>query len=332
MDIDSPADLTFLHSMGYRQPGAVDIPLVEREQPPEDLDDTGSRGRPSADRKRSASLVVGVFSASLAFFLWGITVPSPWVDEAATWQAVRRSWPQLLHLYSGADAPLVPYYALLKVWTVFGYGFGVLRTLSALAAAGAVALLAFWVFRRGGMSLALIAAAMLVGMSGFARYAQEPRPYAILQLLSCLAWLVWDRWRRLRTPAAGVLLAGVVALLGLTQLFGLLLLPALVLADLTAGDRSGRSRWRDALTTSLWGALGVLVISVPVAVAIKNGSGPSVVYAVTPVTILSTAKSAFTVGVPGGMVLVVVLALAGVGAMMVRRPRPRGARGKCCAA
>ena len=84
----------------------------------------------------------------------------------------------------------------------FGTGIGLLRTLSAVAAAVTVVALAALLRRWDGPVVAVIAAVLLAGMSGFDRYAQELRPYAFLAMTSCLSWMAWDWWCRTRRPLA----------------------------------------------------------------------------------------------------------------------------------
>ena len=55
--------------------------------------------------------------AALALLVWGLGRPALWLDESASVVATQRSWPDLWVMLGGSDAPLVPYYALLKVST-----------------------------------------------------------------------------------------------------------------------------------------------------------------------------------------------------------------------
>lgn len=46
--------------------------------------------------------------------VWGLGRPAVWLDEAASAIAVQRSWSQLWLMRKGTDAPLVPFYVVLK--------------------------------------------------------------------------------------------------------------------------------------------------------------------------------------------------------------------------
>ncbi len=270
-----------------------------------------------------------MFATSLAVFGWGLTAASPWIDEAATWLAVHRSWSGLLALLGGADAPVVPYYALVKAASVAPPGFTALRLWSALAAAGTVTALACLLTRLAGYRVALAASALLVGMAGFDRYAQEARPYSLFTFVAALSWLGWDRWTRRRTPATAALFAGSVTVAVLTHPFGVFLLPAQLVAELALD--SSRSGWegtwwaraRRLLPTALWGCLGVLLAAYHLGLAVANGTGGAFDAPVTPGRLWATAK--VSVASDGGTDLTVgALCLLGVvGALTVTRPRWR---------
>ena len=81
---------------------------------------TGVDVAPDADATmtRRVRLGAALASAVVATLVSTIDIgrPAPWIDEAATLLAVRRPWSGLFALVQGADAPLVPYYAVLKLW------------------------------------------------------------------------------------------------------------------------------------------------------------------------------------------------------------------------
>lgn len=273
----------------------------------------------------------------------------------------------------GSDAPLVPYYAVAKVWAGVGAQVTGLRLLSAWAAAAAVSCLALLLARWSGWGTAFTAAGLLTGLAGFDRFAQEARPYALLALLVCASWLAWDCWRISRSTRAGAAFALLTAAVVMTHLFGLLMLPAQILADRadpaglrsdppTAGVASSdtepeaghrpaareqastrwpflpraRSRvlawldrgwpgWRGARGTVAWGLLGVLVANVEVGVAVVNGSGPSANIPVTASDLWQNTVISLTALRDAQAAAVWILALAGMGAAMVSRPRWRRA-------
>ena len=72
--------------------------------------DRGWSGRAAS----SHGLALGVAAATLIMMIWGLGRPALWLDESASVIATQRSWAGLWVLLGGTDAPLVPYYALLK--------------------------------------------------------------------------------------------------------------------------------------------------------------------------------------------------------------------------
>lgn len=145
-------------------------------------------------------------------------------DEAATWEASQRSVGELFQLAGNIDAVLLPYYLFMHYWVMaFGDSETMLRAPSILAmtaGVGATAVLARQLFSR---RVGLLAGLLLAAMPSVTRYGQEARPYGIALLLATTATLLllWS-WRKpswRRWTVYGV----AVALLGLFQLMGLLL-------------------------------------------------------------------------------------------------------------
>lgn len=201
---------------------------------------------------------LGLFVLALGWFCWRIEVPIAWTDEGVTDVVVRRTWADLLLLRFGGDAPLVPYYLLVKGWLalvagVAGPGSEIVRIrgLSALAAAGSVPLLYGWVSRHTSRALGVLAAVVFVALPGVSRYAQEARPYAVLLFASALSWWSADqlisRWGR-STRAGRVWRWAwqVLTLLSVVfvHLFGGLQWAAQVLAHWVRGGPGWRRRWR----------------------------------------------------------------------------------------
>ncbi len=215
---------------------------------------------PHGVRRRllAATVPLGLFVLALGWFCWRIEVPIAWTDEGVTDVVVRRTWADLLLLRFGGDAPLVPYYLLVKGWLalvagVAGPGSEIVRIrgLSALAAAGSVPLLYGWVSRHTSQALGVLAAVVFVALPGVNRYAQEARPYAVLLFASALSWWSADqlifRWGR-STRAGRVWWWGwqVLTLLSVVvvHLFGGLQWAAQVLAHWVGGGPGWRRRWR----------------------------------------------------------------------------------------
>lgn len=230
-------------------------------------------------------LVVAV--AGLLFGLFGISVPAPSPDESATVMAVWRSWPDLFALWAGADAPLMPYYVLAKVWAAI---FGWLPTLVAIRALSAVAMtlaavcLYQFVIRHAGILTGVMAAALFTGFPGISRFAQEARPTALLMAATGFAWLMWQSWSRpdglprgrewlMAAGRAGGYFFGLAAS-ALMSLFGFLQWPAQVLADLTGTAAGWRPRFRRAVQSVVVMVAALLVTGLATVPAALRGTGP----------------------------------------------------------
>ncbi len=247
---------------------------------------------PSADlggvarRSYHVGLVL-LFLGVLALALIGIGVPLPWMDESATMLALRRSWQGIFELLGGADAPLVPYYLVAKAWiSVLGWlpPLVAVRGLSAVAAAGTVAVLYALTARRAGLAPAVLAAGFLVAMPGFMRYAQEARPYALLGLFTAASWLAWDAWHQglvrnvaSRRPPIPVAYLGTLIGGPLMQLFAFLQWPAQLVADLTSPGLDRRDRLRRAFGSGLVMAVAAVLVAIPAWLAATNGTGTRLV-------------------------------------------------------
>ncbi len=148
-------------------------------------------------------------------------------DEPATWEASRRSIRELFALAGNIDGVLLPYYLFMHYWVaVFGDSEMALRAPSILAMIAAVGVATLLARRLFSPRVALVSGLLLAVVPAVSRYGQEARPYGIALLLSVLATLLLFRalerptWFRFGCYGCSV------ALLGLFQLLGLLLLVA----------------------------------------------------------------------------------------------------------
>ena len=159
----------------------------------------------------SRALALGVAAATLTMMVWGLGRPALWLDESASVIATQRTWAGLWVLLSGTDAPLVPYYALLKAAcsaatsiapssaaspeVLYRWPSVVVTVLSAWA-------LTLWLARRCPPELAIGTGVLLLATGSFSRYAQEARPYVFVlggsRGARTILWtrLVRDRRRR----------------------------------------------------------------------------------------------------------------------------------------
>jgi mannosyltransferase len=179
---------------------------------------------------------------------WSLGTPALWADELATWGAVRLGWGELFRLLGHVDAVVGPYYAVEKAWTALaGTSPVALRLPSALAMAGAAALVAVLAARVAGQRIGLVAGLVFVVVPATSRFAQEARPYAFVVLFAILATLLLLRFLDRPGAGTGAGYAASVALLGAFHLIGLLLLLAHAVA--------ARHRLR---AWAVWTGIGVL--------------------------------------------------------------------------
>jgi mannosyltransferase len=176
---------------------------------------------------------------ALAASLWGITTPSFWRDEAATIAAVGRPFGDLIAMLGNVDAVHSVYYILMwPLVHVFGPSELVLRLPSALAMSGAAAAVAAIGRRLVSPGVGLASGLLFAALPVVSRYGQEGRSYAIVMLVAVIASYMlvrvlqaepggtegssgWREWQRRRWLMA---YSGSLALLGIVNIFGLLLI------------------------------------------------------------------------------------------------------------
>ncbi len=186
-----------------------------------------------------------------------ITWPALWGDELATWGMAGVSWGDLWAVVQNFDAAIGPYYALMHLVTgPFGDSELVLRLPSMLAMAGAAGLVGALGTRLASPRVGLTAGLIFAVLPSTSRYAHEARPYAIALFAAVLA--TWLLVRAIDRPGAArwVPYAGAVALLGLGQFVGLLLLAGHALVVLLMRPRAGWA-W---LVAAVVGSLPVLPV------------------------------------------------------------------------
>lgn len=138
-----------------------------------------------------------------------------WLDEAQTVGIARLPVPDLLRALRTDGSPPF-YYLLLHGWMrIFGSGDLAARSLSAVLAVGAVALIPYAGRLFGGKRTAAASALLLASAPFVHRYATEARMYTLVILLT-VGWIVLVRGA-LDQPDTGVL-AGVAVVTGLLLL------------------------------------------------------------------------------------------------------------------
>jgi len=160
-----------------------------------------------------AAVLLG--SAALAIRLWAISDKSIWLDEAQSWRYAKMSLPHMFDYTGAVDKTPPLYYTMLHFWIQpFGDSEGALRSLSALAGALTVVLLAAAAWRIQGALLAVIAAALLLMNSTNLYFSQEVRTYALTGFLAIAASIALGaclvRPSVLRAAGYGALLAALI--------------------------------------------------------------------------------------------------------------------------
>jgi mannosyltransferase len=197
---------------------------------------------------------------TLAVVTWQIQGPSYWRDEGATLSAVTRPAGDLLRMLGHADAVHGVYY--LMVWAVVRI-FGTAELVTRLPSAVAMAVTAIAVAgigrrlisRRAGLLAGLVFAAL----PEVSRYGQEARSYATVSALAAVASYLLVRVLNEAGPGTGespapggadgpgrpperrrwlIGYGAVVAVLGVVNIFGLVIIPAHGLTVLLASRRA----------------------------------------------------------------------------------------------
>jgi mannosyltransferase len=228
--------------------------------------------------------------------MWRVDRPALWIDESASVVATQRTWSHLWQLFGGAEAPLVPYYAMLKLirgtiaWlspAVAANSELAFRLPSIGAAVLAVWILTVWLARHSAVLALTTTTALLVG-GGFTRYGQEARPYAFALLAAVIATVTWAtmitdsrrRWIGLYAVSVTFL---VVAHLLAGSLVAAHLVAALITPQKTSPTAesaapettSGWAQRRSAVIRTLVGsAIGVAAVTPLALPAATQGTGP----------------------------------------------------------
>jgi mannosyltransferase len=162
--------------------------------------------------------------------LLGITVPSYWRDEAATLAAVKRPFGDMIRMLGSVDAVHGAYY--LIAWVVvriFGTGDLALRMPSAIAMAVAAGFVAALGRRIVSPQAGLAAGVLFAVVPDITLYGTDARSYAMVVAIAAVASYVLVRAlgaKHAHQRRWWIGYACSIAVLGILNIFGLLLLPA----------------------------------------------------------------------------------------------------------
>ena len=188
---------------------------------------------------RTAPLaLVLLLAAALGMFQAGEL--SLWRDEGFSVLLARTPWGEFGRVIVETQGNMALYYLLLKGWLLFGDGEAVIRSLSALAAVGAVAATYGFGARLFGRNVGLIAALLLAVNSFLVQYAQEARGYSLATFLVALACLFFVRGVDVGSTRNWAAYAAAMSLAVYAHLFAafVLLAHAVTLCVLPRGRRS----------------------------------------------------------------------------------------------
>lgn len=168
--------------------------------------------------------------AAFLISFWGITGPSFWRDEAATIAAIKRPLGDLIKMLGNVDAVHGAYYLMMwPIEHVVGSGALVLRLPSAVAVAIGAAFVAALGRRLISPWAGLAAGLLYAVLPVTSRYGQEARSYAMVMTVAAISSYLLVRVLTAEQPRQRRWLAGYgasIAVLGILNIFGLLIVPA----------------------------------------------------------------------------------------------------------
>jgi mannosyltransferase len=252
-----------------------------------------------------------VLAAALRFAT--LHVQSYWLDETVTVRLLHRGLFDMLSQLPHSESTPPLYYVVAWFWArVFGFGEVGLRSLSAVAGLGTVAVIAACGGRLGGPRAGLAAGAIAAVAPLLVWYSQEARSYALLTFL-CAASLLALLHVLSDERATGWLVAwaGLSALALATHYFaGFLVGPEVVLLAWRRRDRR------------TWAAVGLVVLTaaalVPLAVAQRNTGNTDFItgYSLAHRLIQVPKQLLIGYGAPGQVALAVISAAIAAAAVL----------------
>lgn len=140
-------------------------------------------------------------------------------DESATWWATSLDTPDFWRLMENQDRVLLPYFAAIRLWSIFGQNISWLRAFSGLGAAVAVVCASGLARKMFGPAAAWYAAILYMITFPWIRFAQEARPYS--WAVAFTAASMWAFYSMMRNPtrSAAVRYVAVSAFVPLAHLF-----------------------------------------------------------------------------------------------------------------
>ncbi|MFI1965961.1 glycosyltransferase family 39 protein [Streptomyces pathocidini] len=237
-------------------------------------DPPGARPAPPAPRaaeprwtgpgRATAAAALAPALTMLGLGLWGLDRGTLWRDEAASFQAARRTLPELAHLLGGIDAVHGLYYLLLHAVLSLRADEVALRLPSVLAAACTAGLIGALGARLARPRVGLWAGLLYAATPFASHYAQEGRSYALVAAAAAAATLCLVRAVERGSAGRWAAYAAATMLTALLHELALLLLAAHALTLLACRarlpERTGR-RWGAAAGATLAAVLPLVLLS-----------------------------------------------------------------------
>jgi mannosyltransferase len=154
-------------------------------------------GKPAMPQLRWLPAIAALTVLGLAVRLWGLGHQSFWYDEWLTAGEVRMSFHSMLARVRTEEVTPPLYFTAAWTWVkAFGSSEAGLRSLSAVAGALTIPVVAACAATIGSRRAAVMAAAATAFSPLLVWYSQEARSYALLTLLAALSWLFFLRLLR----------------------------------------------------------------------------------------------------------------------------------------
>lgn len=193
----------------------------------------------SATRSSSATwaTVAGVTALAAFFGSIGLGNKQLRIDEATSWYIAQLDWSGLWDAVSSSEANSGIYYALLRLWLVFGESELAIRSLSVLFGVATVPLAFALGSRLFGRVPAFVAAIMLGTNAFFIENIQDARGYAMATCLVTGASLLFVDllWRPSTRKTIAYIVVGSLAVYA--HFFSAIVLGAHLLSAVIAGPR-----------------------------------------------------------------------------------------------
>lgn len=262
------------------------------------------------------AIAAGLLATGLSLLLaYGQSV---WFDENYSILLAKSSLPELLAL-TGVDAHPPLYYITLHIWgNIWGWDAGALRSLSAILAGGAVAMMIVLLRKLFTARVAVTTAPFLVLAPFALRYGYEIRMYALVVLIGVLATWVLVRAREGNKRSWWIAYAVLVAA-GMYTLYMSMVIWLAHLVWLVATTKDKKKLLKQPFVLAYAGAVALFVPYLPTFIhQMLNSALPGIGSEIT-LTKLASVLGMITVYTPewllGGwlsLILVAVMVLFGI--------------------